>query len=41
MTTLSGGHATVAAIRALRSGEIEVRSLQEIYELGDTPGVGD
>ena len=32
ITTLSGGHAVVAAIRALREGVYEVRSLQEIYE---------
>ncbi len=32
VTTLSGGHATVAAIRALRQGSLEVRSLQEIYD---------
>jgi carbamoyl-phosphate synthase large subunit len=32
VTTLSGGHATVEAIRALREAPVEVRSLQEIYE---------
>jgi carbamoyl-phosphate synthase large subunit len=37
VTTLSGGHATVEAIRALRGGEYEVRSLQEIY--GGVPTV--
>jgi carbamoyl-phosphate synthase large subunit len=31
VTTLSGGHAMVQAIRALRQGGFEVRSLQEIY----------
>jgi carbamoyl-phosphate synthase large subunit len=31
VTTLSGGHATVEAIRAMRGGDYEVRSLQEIY----------
>jgi carbamoyl-phosphate synthase large subunit len=31
ITTLSGGHAAVEAIRALQAGPIEVRSLQEIY----------
>ena len=32
VTTLSGGHAMVAAIRAMRGATLEVRSLQEIYE---------
>jgi carbamoyl-phosphate synthase large subunit len=31
ITTLSGGHAAVEAIRSLRRGEFEIRSLQEIY----------
>jgi carbamoyl-phosphate synthase large subunit len=31
VTTLSGGHAMVEAIRSLRQGPLEVRSLQEIY----------
>ena len=31
VTTLSGGHAMVEAIRALRRGPLEVRCLQEIY----------
>jgi carbamoyl-phosphate synthase large subunit len=31
ITTLSGGHATVEAIAALRKGALDVRSLQEIY----------
>jgi carbamoyl-phosphate synthase large subunit len=31
VTTLSGGHAMVEAIRALRDTDFEVRSLQEIY----------
>jgi len=31
ITTLSAGHAVVEAIRALRSGALEVRSLQDIY----------
>jgi carbamoyl-phosphate synthase large subunit len=31
ITTLSGGHAAVEAIRALQSGPLEVRTLQEIY----------
>ena len=31
VTTLSGAHAMVEAIRALRSGSVEVRTLQEIY----------
>ncbi|MCP3982630.1 MAG: carbamoyl-phosphate synthase large subunit [bacterium] len=31
ITTLSGGHAMVEAIRQLRSEELDVRSLQEIY----------
>ena len=31
ITTLSGGYAMVQAIRALRKGRLEVRSLQEIY----------
>jgi carbamoyl-phosphate synthase large subunit len=31
VTTLSGAHAMVEAIRALRRGPLEVRSLQEIY----------
>ncbi|MDX1388718.1 MAG: carbamoyl-phosphate synthase large subunit, partial [Acidobacteriota bacterium] len=31
ITTLSGGHATVEAIRALRKGPLEVRSLQETH----------
>jgi carbamoyl-phosphate synthase large subunit len=31
VTTLSGGHAMVEAIRALRRGRLEVRSLQEVY----------
>ena len=34
VTTLSGGHAVVEAIRALRGGTPEVRSLQEIYSDG-------
>ena len=38
ITTLSGGHAVVEAIRALRSGPLEVRSLQEIYEEAPAPG---
>ena len=38
VTTLSGGHAVVEAIRALRAGALEVRSLQEIYE--ETPATG-
>jgi carbamoyl-phosphate synthase large subunit len=38
ITTLSGGHAVVEAIRALRSGALEVRSLQEIYEEAPAPG---
>jgi carbamoyl-phosphate synthase large subunit len=32
ITTLSGAHAAVEAIRALRDGAYSVRSLQEIYE---------
>jgi carbamoyl-phosphate synthase large subunit len=32
VTTLSGGHAMVEAIRAMRAGEMDVRCLQEIYE---------
>ena len=32
VTTLSGAHATVEAIRDLRAESLEVRSLQEIYE---------
>jgi carbamoyl-phosphate synthase large subunit len=31
ITTLSAGHAVVEAIRAMREGPLEVRSLQEIY----------
>jgi carbamoyl-phosphate synthase large subunit len=31
ITTMSGGHAMVEAIRALQRGPVEVRSLQEIY----------
>ncbi len=31
ITTLSGGHAAVEAIRALRTGKLDVMSLQEIY----------
>ena len=31
VTTLSGGHAMVEAIRAMRRGPLEVRTLQEIY----------
>jgi carbamoyl-phosphate synthase large subunit len=33
ITTLSAGHAVVEAIRALRSGSLDVKSLQEIYPL--------
>jgi carbamoyl-phosphate synthase large subunit len=32
VTTLSGGHAMVEAITALRKGGLKVRSLQEIYD---------
>ncbi len=32
ITTLSGGHAMVEAIRAMREGELHLRCLQEIYE---------
>ncbi|ANM28612.1 carbamoyl phosphate synthase large subunit [Acidobacteria bacterium Mor1] len=32
ITTLSGAHAAVEALRAMQSGRLEVRSLQEIYE---------
>ncbi len=32
VTTLSGGHAMLEAIRALRRGPLSVRSLQEVYE---------
>ena len=38
VTTLSGAHATVQAIRDLKSESLEVRSLQEIYE-GVSPEV--
>lgn len=31
VTTLSGGHAMVEAIRAMRDGDLRVRALQEIY----------
>jgi carbamoyl-phosphate synthase large subunit len=31
ITTLSGGHAAVEAIRALQRGPLEVRTLQEVY----------
>jgi carbamoyl-phosphate synthase large subunit len=31
ITTLSGGHAMVEAIRALRNGALSVKSLQEVY----------
>jgi carbamoyl-phosphate synthase large subunit len=31
ITTLSAGHAVVEAIHAIRSGGLDVRSLQEIY----------
>jgi hypothetical protein len=34
ITTLSGGHAVVQAIRALREGEMDVCSLQELYGKG-------
>ncbi|MCH7780941.1 MAG: carbamoyl phosphate synthase large subunit, partial [Acidobacteria bacterium] len=37
VTTLSGAHATVQAIRDLKSERLEVRCLQEIYE-GVSPG---
>ena len=32
VTTLSGAHATVQAIRELKRESLDVRSLQEIYE---------
>ena len=32
VTTLSGGHAMVEAITALRKGDLKVRSLQDIYD---------
>ncbi len=35
ITTLSGGHAVVEAIRALRKGPLEVRCLQEIYSASE------
>jgi carbamoyl-phosphate synthase large subunit len=31
ITTLSGGHAAVEAIRALQRGPLDVRTLQEVY----------
>jgi carbamoyl-phosphate synthase large subunit len=31
ITTLSGGHAMVAAIRAVKAGRVDVRTLQETY----------
>jgi carbamoyl-phosphate synthase large subunit len=38
VTTLSGAHAMVEAIRALKEGPMEVRSLQEIYgDSGSSP----
>jgi carbamoyl-phosphate synthase large subunit len=40
ITTLSGGHAMVEAIAALREGKLEVCSLQEVYEgliVGEDP----
>ena len=40
ITTLSGGHAMVLAIRAVREGKLEVRSLQENYaQQQDRPAV--
>ena len=37
VTTLSGGHAMVEAIRSLKKGPLEVRSLQEIYAEAGAP----
>ncbi|HET9300549.1 MAG TPA: carbamoyl-phosphate synthase large subunit [Candidatus Polarisedimenticolaceae bacterium] len=37
ITTLSGGHAAVEAIRALQRGPLEVRSLQEVYADAEAP----
>ena len=34
ITTLSGAHAAVEAIRSMREGPVEVRSLQELYRDG-------
>ena len=39
ITTLSGGHAMVEAIRAMQQGKLEVRSLQEIYRQQTKKGV--
>ncbi len=41
VTTLSGGHAAVEAIGALRRGAIGVRSLQEIYDALGAGAVAD
>ena len=39
VTTLSGAHAMVEAIRAMREGGLHVRSLQEIYATRDKGSV--
>ncbi len=40
ITTLSAGHAAVEAIRSLRIGDLDVRSLQEIYATAERDGSG-